>query len=80
VDLMLRLCTLSQPPRTAAMIAGSAVSRFARTWAGDWERVPNLTELCQRLHWSVSRNEYTVRHARASPAVLVHVSGKDGAL
>ncbi len=47
VDLILRHCTLSQPPRTAAMIAGSAVSRFARTCAGDWESVPNLTELCQ---------------------------------
>jgi hypothetical protein len=35
-----------------------------------------------RLHWSVSRriiNEYTVRCARAGPAVLVHVSGKNGA-
>ena len=84
VDLMLRLCTLSQPPRTAATIAGSAVSRFARTWAGDWERVPNLTELCQTdsIGQSLTRiiNEYTVRGARAGPAVLVHVSGRNGAL
>ena len=84
MDLMLRLCTLSQPPRTAATIEGSAVSRFSRTWAGDWERVPNLTELCQTdpIGYSFRRamNEYTVRGARAGPAVLVHVSGKNGAL
>jgi len=30
-DFTLRLCTLSQPPWTAAIIAGSAVLRFART-------------------------------------------------
>ena len=59
------------------MMAGSAVSRFARTWAGDWERVPNLTELCEtEVLVSPSKkiaDKFTLRHARAGPAVLVHV-------
>ena len=60
-------------------MAGSAVSRFARTWAGVWERVPNLTEL--RDHISLCKEgRRRGRCARAGPAVLVHVGGMDGAL